>query len=162
MSFWSGIKYALNSTIGTKDFESLDKMLKSNYTLIANDTIMLKNFMPGDGTIYILKDTPFKRDFTPNYNGNLKASISVYGNSMYVVPIYFEILREGVTIASAKIEHSEAGTLKTNSLVFEVEKNKIHTLVVRTNNSDNKVKLATAKIYGTTIGGRVFSENEVV
>lgn len=39
MSFWSGIKYALNSTLGTEKFQTLDDIVHKQFTIIASDDI---------------------------------------------------------------------------------------------------------------------------
>lgn len=38
MSIWAGIKYALNSTLGTSNFKSLDKLITEQTRVVASDT----------------------------------------------------------------------------------------------------------------------------
>lgn len=46
MSMWAGIKYAINSTLGTSDFKPLDKMYKDSLVLVGdrNAITSKKNF----------------------------------------------------------------------------------------------------------------------
>ena len=39
MGLWTGIKYAINSTLGTKEFEPLDKLITNQYRLVASDNV---------------------------------------------------------------------------------------------------------------------------
>ena len=39
MGFWAGIKYALNSTLGTSEFQSLDKIIKGQKSLIKSQNL---------------------------------------------------------------------------------------------------------------------------
>lgn len=39
MSFWSGIKHALNSTLGTEQFQPLDEIVTKQWTIIASDDV---------------------------------------------------------------------------------------------------------------------------
>ena len=39
MGFWAGIKHALNSTLGTSDFTSLDDIIAKQFTLIQSDDV---------------------------------------------------------------------------------------------------------------------------
>ena len=41
MGIWTGIKKALNSTLGTSEFQPLDKMIKSQRTYTASDSVLV-------------------------------------------------------------------------------------------------------------------------
>ena len=59
MGLWAGIKHALNSTLGTKDFISLDKMIFSQHTYIATTEDVIENLPDFSSTV--ISGTNLKR-----------------------------------------------------------------------------------------------------
>lgn len=83
MTIWSSIKKFLNSSLGTKDFETLDNMLVGNWQLEASDEIYYDLFYKNklQGTI--------TRFFEAQVDGSVKVyAPSNYSSSSTVTKIY--------------------------------------------------------------------------
>ena len=67
MGLWVGIKRALNSTVGTKEFKPLDQIIKGQRTLGASDNVIaVISNTQGSGA------TTFPMTFTPKTNGIIR------------------------------------------------------------------------------------------
>lgn len=82
MGFWSGIKYALNSTLGTNEFKPLNEYIKDliigQKRLTASDAVLAvilnKEIIPNvSETTRITLGT-----FTPTVSGNIRVFVSAY------------------------------------------------------------------------------------
>lgn len=70
MSFWTGIKHALNSTLGKSDFQPLDKIIKNNAMFVKGDTVLYSEDLTiddEDRALYI---------FTPELSGDLTLKLT--------------------------------------------------------------------------------------
>ena len=113
MGLWAGIKYALNSTLGTDNFLPLDTLIKNQLTLYASDTphrVLLPKFYhivnPRMSKTSIL---PVK--FTPINNGSCK--------------IYFQFThaRYNDTNSGCSMNDSEIRIYKNNSIMTTINSN---------------------------------------
>lgn len=88
MGFWAGIKYALNSTLGTDDFKPLDQII-----------IGQKRFSASDATIKVITQNEIRLSkestqilgyFTPKLDGTIRLnatmdkSSDIYGTSITI------------------------------------------------------------------------------
>ena len=80
MGFWAGIKYALNSSIGTPDFKPLDKILNESSYIVATDDV-LYNIGNVEGERE--KEKKFFEK-TVAMNGVLRFSAEINGSRNYV------------------------------------------------------------------------------
>ena len=82
MGLWAGIKRALNSTLGTTEFEPLDKIILGSKALKASDNFY-SNILSGrfSGN----SENPFIREnlITMNWQGSFKLKIMAYGRDNY-------------------------------------------------------------------------------
>jgi hypothetical protein len=100
MSFWSGIKYALNSTLGTENFKPLDKKIIEQMRMLPSDEIYysfenVEHTLPaGGGGVEKTLPYTFKmiRYGTARFNGTLylgsfkvaMATIAIYKNGQKI------------------------------------------------------------------------------
>jgi hypothetical protein len=107
MGFWSGIKHALNSTLGTANFQPLDEIIKSQRTYGASDTVLavlgseiglglttslvkvpnIKFVSTATGSIRIKTAL----DFMMNKSGNGEADVYIYKNGTLFKTISYNI-----------------------------------------------------------------------
>lgn len=71
MGFWSGIKHALNSTLGTSEFKPLDKIIEGQRTLAASDSV-IKVLLSTSQNISSSQLTV--GSFTPQVDGSVRIS----------------------------------------------------------------------------------------
>mgnify|MGYP003289318801 CR=1 FL=1 len=155
MSIWSEIKYALNSTLGTKHFESLDSMLISNYTLVPSSYI-LKEFVKEGEYASVYYETPYQVSFTPNYNGNITFGItspSANDNNKFRIKVF----ENGEQIISIEKETSDS----IIAFNIAVMKDTNYIVELRTTGA-TRYQVNSIRIQGTTIGGRVLAQSGVV
>lgn len=75
MSIWAGIKYGVNSTLGTSDFKPLDKMYKDSLVLVATTN-------PITGNLILQTDGRYKGSVTiGDYGGVVNVHIRIVPRS---------------------------------------------------------------------------------
>ena len=75
MSIWAGIKYGVNSTLGTSDFKPLDKMYKDSLVLVATTN-------PITGSLILQKNGTYKGSVTiGDYGGVVNVHIRIVPRS---------------------------------------------------------------------------------
>lgn len=109
-------KYAINSTLGTEDFQSLDQIIKGQRTLVASDAT------------YGVIDVELSNKFYSNVDGSIKIIIqgSTYGNSTHKFNIISNmrgtiatIALEGVAAASNPfLEKKDVNITKGETISF--------------------------------------------
>lgn len=106
MGFWSGIKHALNSTLGTADFQPLDKIIKSQRTYGPSDDVLVTLASGLSMTITsTLKKVPNVK-FVPLVDGTLKvmANVTIVVSGLgESTSIYFQIYKNGESYLSKSI-----------------------------------------------------------
>lgn len=101
MGFWSGIKHALNSTLGTADFQPLDKIIKSQKNLVADDASYYAIFtgsesvsLPGgSGNTTTYTDLPYKIKMKNKGSCRIKVKLQSGTSDR---DAYFRVLVNGV------------------------------------------------------------------
>lgn len=122
MSIWAGIKYALNSTVGTKNFKPLDKLLKDVDGLVASDNLYQivsqnENLRITDGVFEMPKKIKV------NANGSIKVKLefdglsSIYSDLTMRVDLYVN----GEDKGSHDVE-IEKGSTANDSWVISINK----------------------------------------
>lgn len=86
MGFWAGIKYALNSTLGTSGFKPLNTMIDEAKTAILSEIDGQRSLAASDSVIRVLfsgdkhignSDTLYG-SFVPKKSGSVRVSVTVY------------------------------------------------------------------------------------
>lgn len=138
MGLWAGIKYALNSTLGTDDFKPLDKQITDRIGLIPDENIYTSKYLAPNTTDSNLQssfstDHPNIRELSSmslcvNTQGqvNLKAIGSITcvqnkasGNSNFNIGIYVavNVFKNGELLY--KSDQMNIGTLKEADIIGE-------------------------------------------
>lgn len=96
MGFWSGIKHALNSTLGTEDFKPLDRLMYEG-----------KALQPSDELYYLLKDyvrlnkgETLKLPFSLAFKTFGSINVSCQGTGSAASYGHFAIYKNGENIAN--------------------------------------------------------------
>lgn len=154
MGLWSGIKYALNSTLGTSDFKPLDKYIESLISIVPSNELVYETEIITDSTDYG-EDIMF--DKTMNMGGTFRivGGARRYNSGSTDTEGYtFIVSINGITVINEKIiiDNYEDTTEKTYSVTF----NKGDTVEV-TARSFRDVTYAYTKIYGSATLGKMFA-----
>lgn len=150
MGIWTGIKKALNSTVGTKDFQSLDKIIKSQRTYAPSDDVLV---LLGPSSP-ILAENREPEKVIPNIqfkalvNGTVrvKCFTEIYGDAT----AYFRVRKDGNTyLSSATTNPDEYAPLNEEMIIdCPIEKGSVYTFSVLTGGSN-------ARFGPVTICGRI-------
>lgn len=91
MGIWSGIKHALNSTLGTEEFQPLDQIIKGQKILIANDNVIavISNSLVNGNAIY-------PTIFTPKINGVIRILVKGFSTDRNNSSQYIMIFENGI------------------------------------------------------------------
>ena len=124
MGLWAGIKYALNSTLGTENFKPLNELVKDEILrgkgLIASENIYYPNLINeiiqyDTGTNYD-KTYPFELKFNVNGSANLTAVTQGIGSENGKLEIY----KNGKNYASMTLSNDIAPIGRTINLAFSM------------------------------------------
>lgn len=96
MGIWTGIKHALNSTLGTSDFQSIDKMILGTKGLVESDNLYLNTginesftatlqsteakTLKTSSAIKINWNGSIRLDFVANTNQSGRTNVIIYKN----------------------------------------------------------------------------------
>lgn len=93
MGIWTGIKHALNSTLGTENFKPLDKIIEGQKRFVASDDKLVAasgHFGTESNFLSFLK-------FTPKLDGTLKLQYTAESsNGSLTVPLSVRIYKDGI------------------------------------------------------------------
>ena len=117
MGIWTGIKHTLNSTLGTADFQPLDKIIKSQRTYGPSDDVLVTL---ASGARIALSTTETKIPnikFTPLVSGTLKvtADFTITATSGKTNTAFLEIYKNGEKYLSGSAGLSVSGTGSTTT-----------------------------------------------
>ena len=119
MGFWADIKYALNSTLGTSEFQSLDKIIKGQKTFVANDNILA---VLSNGETVWGYSSPIAT-FTSNTNGSVRLMANIKTSNTN--PGAIGVLDGGVEIARLT---DKVTSFTPISVDFQVKKDVTYTI----------------------------------
>ncbi len=153
MGIWAGIKHALNSTLGTKDFEPLDKLIVSKTKTIASDELYesLPSRSITVGGASTIKTSNFPRLKMKGYGTlRLKATLGIelYGE-MWVT---FNVLKNDETVTSLNLRLGEDVTNKEFSRNISFEHGDVLSFMLEGGNnysSPARVTVGSFAICGT-------------
>lgn len=148
MGFWSGIKYALNSTLGTSDFESLDKIIKGQKSLVASDNLYC---VVSTEYIYTAKGVNKEKTlFKLKADGSFKFSFSAYIDTSYDASIY--LVKNGIQTTSSPLVKVDdtSGYATYFSGIVSANKNDIIGIMLQPR-SGNRLFINEISIYADII-----------
>lgn len=155
MGFWSGIKHALNSTLGTADFQPLDKIFTNNISIGASDMV-LKALISSSVNIphYNADDTTIKT-FTAGATGTVRLVGEFIGATSGKITRLWCEDENGENIGSVETTE-ESGTL---SVDVNVKKGKIYVvhMIKYTTSMVTAQQCTRLSVCGNPIYGKLIS-----
>lgn len=134
MSFWSGIKHALNSTLGTDKIQPLDEIMHKQWTIIASDdiyesfddTTLEESFSGSDGkteaeitdALFSVRMTKYGTIRIPYTIFVSRGNSSSYTTSSIIATIL--VNRNGASVASESYNSTTATVGNTYSGSFDI------------------------------------------
>lgn len=125
MSFWSSIKHAINSTIGTSEFKPLDEIIKGQKSLVVSDNIyctLLSTSKSADSTNTEVELCSFQMNGDGSFKFKCYASYSQYSGSVIVY-------RNNVATEYISIEKNTGSYIYSDTI--KAEKNDVIRLTVK-------------------------------
>lgn len=95
-------KYAVNSTLGTDEFQPLDQMIVGQKMFVASDTPIAV----GKNIKKVTEDYVVFAKFAPRIGGTLKVSFFLDSSGYQNVTGYFRIQEDGITVFSVDDDES--------------------------------------------------------
>ena len=150
MGIWAGIQHALNSTLGTKDFKSLDQMILGMRSLQASDNVyMTLSGFPSaspDGGQTVIVSHP--QSITPYTSGSLKFKVYyVTSHSGYYSPVVkFSVYINGSLADISVLNSSSSSDTKEHTLQISYQAGDVITLEVSVKSGGDLVQFSSSKV----------------
>lgn len=110
MGFWSGIKHALNSTLGTSDFQSIDKMILGTKGLVESDNLYLNTGINESFTASLSSNQVIRREVSStikaNWSGSIKLGFVANTNQPSSNRTYVEVYKNDSKIYSYPVSQT--------------------------------------------------------
>ncbi len=105
MGLWASIKKTLNSTLGTSDFQPLDKIITGQRTLAASDSVLNVVF---SGSTNVSTSREIIGEFTPKVNGSIRILVTYENSSVSSRTFYIEVVKSdnGIIVAEKSLTAS--------------------------------------------------------
>lgn len=142
MGFWTGIKHAINSTLGTTNFKPLDKIIDETDKKGKNFVIEESSPSIISSSGYVSSGTPKIINFYPQISGRVK--ISFVSSSSYSVTCI--VAEETQNITQLQSSDSQTQTYELN-----ISADKTYTFTIQTGRSNQPYNfnlLASILQYG--------------
>lgn len=172
MGVWAEIKYALNSTLGTNTFKSLDKIISTSEASIKNavstSEASIKNEF--DNHIGIIPSENIRNTFInidsgnlntsdsyvtikSNINGTVNFKLYTKGNFRYKTNFYLTITRNGVTESQLyyTIPSGDETIIYENYVPINIQKNDNITLTYKFENTTKHEGLKMSLCYDVVL-----------
>lgn len=150
MGFWAGIKYAINSTLGTSDFKPLDKMILGMRSLQASDNVYMTlsgfpSAAPNNGQTEIVSHP---QSITPYTSGSLKFKVYyVTVQSGYTSPeLYFNVYINGSRAYRDTLSPGPSGTTTEHTLQISYQAGDVITLEVSVKSGGDLIQFSSSKV----------------
>ena len=138
MGIWAGIKYAINSTLGTENFKPLDKLIES---MIVDHA----GLAGGDSIMGVLISGHYNNTkeqicgtFTPNVDGVVRIHLKCYLPTSGEYRFYLGVEEDGLIKDYHIILEDRIGEASA-SRDINVSKNKVYTVKAAVNNSNTHI-----------------------
>ena len=113
MGFWTGIKHALNSTLGTSEFKPLDKIIEGQRSLAASDSVIRVLF---SGSTNVTYTGVLFGSFVPQKSGSIRVLAKGTTSGSYSSATFDLTIKEaGTTIATASVNTPTAATYSVSA-----------------------------------------------
>lgn len=143
MGFWSGIKYALNSTLGTNGFQSLDKMILGAKGLVESDNLYLNTEI----------NESFKITLNSYQNTTLKTANTIRANWAGSIKIEFKANTNQISNGRTTVIATKNGTqIYSASATFDTT---THSLIIPVTQGD-EIKLGFYLSLGNVASAQNF------
>lgn len=152
MSFWSGIKYALNSSIGTQDFKPLDKYIESLISISPSSELIHESNEIETSTVDYAETILFSE--TMNLDGYFRVAGFVRSISSRQSGYYFIVRINGEDVINTYISSNTSNEEeeKTTHLVSFAKGDEIKVIA----KSGRDTAYARSRIYGSVTLGKMF------
>lgn len=125
MSFWAAIKYALNSTIGTNEFEPLDEIIRNNKILMASDEEYAVLSTSFNENVQTTTSKPLVNILSKKIKMNNSGSLKIkFSGTIYLIDSYpnavlnLEIYKNNINLAGFSITSLGGYTRTSNEITF--------------------------------------------
>ena len=153
MGIWKEIKYALNSTLGTKDFAPLDVLIAQQYKMVVSDELYetFEDFrfeVEPEGSLTLT----YPQKLVMTRYGELKLTGNLYRGSAAYVTAEFSVVKNGEVIFSFKKNRNSGENNEAFSSIIPFEPNDTIVISVSGHNTtirEHNVGVSDMKIYGT-------------
>lgn len=143
MGIWAGIKHALNSTLGTSEFKSLDKIIEGQRSLAASDSVISVVF---SGNQMVTNNLGFFSlgSFVPKKNGSVRVVLIGYAEGAQSNRAVKVIVRNNGTDSVSAVDASSVGGYSVFVDISVIADETYEVLVAVTNSIP--VRVTNAKI----------------
>lgn len=123
MGIWSVVGRAINKTLGTKDFMSLDEIIRNQYRFVPSDEV----YEPFESlNIYVTEDIPEKEKVHPKKikilnPGTLRFCGNVYRSSAWTSKFTFSIIKNGNTVYQLSKDMEDYNTDELKNSYFKTD-----------------------------------------
>ena len=154
MGIWKEIKYALNSTLGTKDFKPLDELIIQQTKMVVSDEVYetFENFrfeVEKEGSLTLT----YPQKLVMTRYGELKLTGILYRGIAGYVTAEFSVVKNGEVIFSFKKNRNSGDREEAFSTIIPFEPNDTIVISVYGHNTSTSteydVGVSNMKIYGT-------------
>ena len=134
MGFWSGIKYALNSTLGTKDFKPLNEIIRDEILngsgLVSSDNLYYPSII--EEHIHIGRHTSYNKTFDVKLKFNVLGTVKLQAtyHSTDTKPLDLTILKNNNIFQSFSVN---SGQTSTRDVILEFSKDDVFTFTISGN-----------------------------
>lgn len=153
MGFWSGIKYALNSTLGTKDFKPLNEIIRDEILngsgLVSSDNLYYPSII--EENIDIGRQTSYNKTFDVKLKFNVLGTVKLQAtySSTQVNRLDFTILKNNNIFQSFSVKSNQTST---RDVILEFSKDDVFTFTISGDGySESSSAAITASIYADVI-----------
>lgn len=126
MGIWAGIKHALNSTLGTNDFQPLDQQIRNNKILMASNELyatLPTEFSKSGYGYHVSESDPekelYRTSIKMNNDGSFKIGIDrLFINTSNAARLVFNILKNNEIIQDYSKANMGESTFTSNAINF--------------------------------------------
>lgn len=162
MGIWAEVKHAINSTLGTNDFKSLDKIIKGQRTYAASNAL-LAVLLHSSTAITTTKTTIPNVNFIPSVNGSLAVYLDIYEDYYPTSGNYvdFWIYENGVETASVRTMGNQFAYEETltKTINIQIKKDKTYTFAIKSRYNDS-LYLTSLRLHGSVVDLSMLSYND--
>ena len=153
MGFWSGIKYALNSTLGTKDFKPLNEIIRDEILngsgLVSSDNLYYPSII--EENIDFFSHTSYSKTLDVKLKFNVLGTVKLQGtcSNTSITNLNLTILKNNNIFKSLSVA---TGTTSTLDVTLEFSKDDVFTFTVSGRGFNEYASTTiTASIYADVI-----------